>query len=247
MKAKAMLERMSLILMLLMSLTVKGYAEEETSDNSAQWNGTVACDLVSHYVWRGQDLGGVSIQPTLGVEWKGLSLSAWGSYGFDEDDTKEFDLTLGYSAGGFSVGVTDYWFSYSDPNIKNRYFQYQAHETAHVWEAQVGYDFGFLALNWYTNFGGADGVKENGDRAYSSYFNISCPFDWAGLSWTADAGIVPWETSFYAETDKFSVANVGIGATKTINCANKYSFGISSNVIWNPTTNYGYFVVGISL
>ncbi|MCQ2217322.1 MAG: hypothetical protein MJZ33_02410 [Paludibacteraceae bacterium] len=244
---KAMLKRTSLMVAMLMTLLVNGNATEEQTETSVKWNGTVAADLVSHYVWRGQDMAGVSLQPTLGVEYNGLSLTAWGSYSFDKDDNKEFDLTLSYAIGGLSFGVTDYWFSY--PSLPtNRYFQYQAHETAHVWEGQVGYDFGFLALNWYTNFGGADGVNEDGERAYSSYFNISCPFDWVGLSWTADAGIVPWKTSFYADADKdFSFTNVGIGATKTINCSNGYSFGVSSNIIWNPSTNYGFFVVGVSL
>ena len=46
-------------------------------------------DLVSGYVWRGQDLGNVSIQPELSVGYKGLSLSAWGSVGFSKNDTKE--------------------------------------------------------------------------------------------------------------------------------------------------------------
>lgn len=35
--------------------------------------------------------------------YKGFSLGAWGSVGFESTDTKEFDLTLGYSIGGFSV------------------------------------------------------------------------------------------------------------------------------------------------
>ena len=72
---------------------------------------SVGADLVSGYIWRGQDLGGVSIQPSLGIAYKGFSLGAWGSVGFESTDTKEFDLTLGYSTGGFSVSVTDYWFN----------------------------------------------------------------------------------------------------------------------------------------
>lgn len=32
---------------------------------------SVGADLVSGYIWRGQDLGGVSIQPTLSVSYKG--------------------------------------------------------------------------------------------------------------------------------------------------------------------------------
>ena len=56
---------------------------------------SVGADLVSGYIWRGQDLGGVSIQPTLSVSYKGFSLSAWGTTGIEKEDTKEIDLTLG--------------------------------------------------------------------------------------------------------------------------------------------------------
>ena len=100
---------------------------------------TISGDIVSSYIWRGQDLGSVAIQPTLGVGYKGLSLTAWGSYGLtNPDDVKEFDLTLGYTIGGFNIGVTDYWFNVGlDPDA--RYFKYNAHETNHVFEATVGY------------------------------------------------------------------------------------------------------------
>ena len=39
---------------------------------------SVGVDLVSGYVWRGQDLGGVSLQPAVSVAYKGFSLEAWG-------------------------------------------------------------------------------------------------------------------------------------------------------------------------
>ena len=122
---------------------------------------TVSADFVSQYVWRGQDCGSVAVQPTLGVGYKGLSLSAWGSYGLtNPDDTKEFDLTLAYETGGFNIGITDYWFTEGlDP--EGRYFKYDAHGTNHVFEATVGYDFGPLSLQWYTNFAGNDGVNKD--------------------------------------------------------------------------------------
>ena len=103
--------------------------------------------------------------------------------------------------------MTDYWFNTQVETgidddgetifATNKYFKYGAHSTAHVFEAQVGYDFGPLAVNWYTNFAGADGVKENGKRAYSSYLALSAPFKLGGLDWTVDLGMVPWETTFY--------------------------------------------------
>ena len=122
-------------------------------------------DIVSSYIWRGQDLGNVSLQPTLGVAYKGLSLTAWGSVGLTTPaDTKEFDLTLAYRLGGFNIGITDYWFNAGlDP--ENRYFKYDAHGTNHVYEANIGYDFGLASVQWYTNFSGNDGVNKDGDRA----------------------------------------------------------------------------------
>ena len=61
---------------------------------------TIGADVVNQYIWRGQELGSVSLQPTLGVAYKGFSLTAWGSVGLSEpSDTKEFDLTAAYSTG----------------------------------------------------------------------------------------------------------------------------------------------------
>ena len=86
-----------------MSLPVSSVAQDK-------FECSVGADLVSSYVWRGQDLGNFSIQPTVSLSCKGISLSAWGSAGFDPSDTREVDLTLGYSVSGFSISVTDYWF-----------------------------------------------------------------------------------------------------------------------------------------
>ena len=71
---------------------------------------TVSGDIVSSYVWRGQDLGSTAIQPSLGVGYKGLSLSAWGSYGLtNPEDAKEFDLTLAYSVGGSIYNYSEFY------------------------------------------------------------------------------------------------------------------------------------------
>ena len=149
---------------------------------------TIGADFVSQYIWRGLDCGNVSVQPTLGVAYKGFSLSAWGSVGFKSEDTKEFDLTASYTVGGFSVGITDYWFN----TPEERYFNYKAHETSHVFEGMVGYDFGLLSAAWYTNFAGNDGCNKSGKRAYSSYVEVNVPFKLATCEWTGTLGAVPY-------------------------------------------------------
>lgn len=204
----------------------------------------IRADFVSQYIWRGQDLGDFSVQPTLGVAWRGLSLTAWGSTGIaDSDDTKEFDLTLGYSIGGFSVSVTDYWFNTPNP----KYFAYKAHHTSHVFEAGAGYDFGPAALKWYTNFAGNDGVDKKGHRAYSSYVEASAPFSLGGLSWCATLGAVPYSTSFYADVDGFAVVNASISATYDIGITDRFSLPIFAAINTNPCTQKAAFVVGFTI
>ena len=157
----------------------------------------VGAELVSGYIWRGQDLGNISLQG---------------------------------------------------------YFHYKAHNTAHVFEANVGYDFGFLSVNWYTNFAGNDGVNRDGDRAYSSYLALAAPFHLGGIDWTAEVGAVPWATSFYNATDDdpagaggFEVANVSIGAAKSLRITDRYALPLFARVTWNPATEGAYFVFGLRL
>lgn len=226
-----------LVLMAIVATAMPATAQDKVE-------GTIAADVVNQYIWRGQDLGDVSLQPTLGIAYKGLSLTAWGSVGLsDPNDTKEFDLTAAWQVGGFHIGVTDYWFN--TPN--ERYFDYAAHSTSHVFEANVGYDFGPLALNWYTNFAGNDGVNNSGDRAYSSYLEAAVPFSLAGCQWTATVGAVPYATSLYAEANGFAVTNVSVKATKDIRVTDSFSIPVFAGIATNPSSEKAWLLFGFTL
>lgn len=208
---------------------------------------SVGMDLVSGYIWRGQDLGGVSIQPSAGVSYKGLSLSGWGSVGFTGSDTKEFDLTLGYTHGGFSVGVTDYWFNAG---------KYSDYKSSHTFEVALGYDFGFLAVNWFTNFAGNVGLNKDAKDVYASYVSLSAPFSLGGIDWTAEIGATPWANTFYntanvyddgyAGAKCFEVSSISLAASKEIKITDSFSLPLWAQAIWNPSTKMAYFVAGIS-
>ena len=207
---------------------------------------TISADVVNQYIWRGQDLGGVSLQPTLGVSYKGLSLTGWGSVGLaDSHDTKEFDLTLAYTVGGLNIGITDYWTNAGgDPEA--RYFKYDAHGTNHVFEANIGYDFGVASVQWFTNFAGNDGVNKDGKRAYSSYAEVAVPFKLATVDWSATAGVVPYATDFYGTTG-FAVTNLSLRATKDIKVTDSFSVPIFGQVVANPCSQKAYLVFGLTL
>ena len=233
---------MKKIIFLLLSAvcTTAAVAQDNEIENEKEKiSVTLSIDFVNQYIWRGQNLGNVSLQPTLGVAWKGLSLSAWGSVGFEKDDTKELDFTLSYSKKGFNVGVTDYWFS------EGSYFQYKAHKTTHIWEGFVGYDFGFLSATWYTNFAGNDGLNGSGNRAYSSYFELKAPFRLARLDWEGSVGIVPWRTTSYGTND-FACTNVSLRATKNFLIKQKYHLPVYAGLTSNPCSGKFYFIFGVA-
>ncbi len=227
--------------MIVMALMIATGIGANAQDNEVET--TVSADVVSSYVWRGMDCGSAAIQPTLGIAYKGLSLTAWGSYGLvDTNDAKEFDLTLAYTTGGFNIGITDYWFNTPEA----RYFLYDAHKTSHVFEANVGYDFGAASIQWFTNFAGNDGLNKDGKRAYSSYLELSAPFKLASADWSATIGAVPYATSSYG-TSGFAVTNVSLKASKDIKITDSFSIPVFAQVAANPASQKAYFVFGFTI
>ena len=232
----------AMVLMLAATATAQDEVEAELSTD-VEVETELSADVVNQYIWRGQDLGHVSIQPSLELGYKGLSLAAWGNVGLsDPNDTREIDLTASYSVSGFTSGVTDYWTDESD----GRYFLYDAHRTSHLFEANVGYDFGVVSVNWFTNFAGCDGEGKSGDRAYSSYLEVAAPFQLGGLDWTATLGLVPYATTTY-NTDGLAVVAAGVRASKEIPITEHFKLPLFAEIATNPHDQKAYFVFGLTL
>lgn len=205
----------------------------------------VGADVVSAYVWRGQDCGGFSIQPSATVTFTkpGISLNAWASAALFETsqvaNMTEFDLALSWSPiEALSVGLTDYYF-YGDHYLRAWNF---SGEASHNLEVNVSYDLGFMSLAWNTCLTGAD-YKKNGDRAYSSYFEVSAPFTLGGVDCSAAMGIVPWEDGFMTGgcNEGFNVTNIAFTASKDLK-----GLPLMGQIVYNPQLETTYFVVGLS-
>ena len=201
----------------------------------------LSVDFVSSYVWRGMRLGKAAVQPTLGLEWKGLEFSVWGNAGLVEH-MGELDLTLSYTIGGLTLSIVDYW----DDTSGMRYFYYKPKDTAHVFEGAVAYDFGPVAISWQTFFAGNDFQAVSGKRSFSSYFEVSAPFRLATLDWVAAAGVVPWASDYY-NTKGFGLTNLSLKATKDIPVTEKFSLPIFAQLIANTVSGNFYFVAGITI
>lgn len=215
---------------------------------------TVQGDLVSSYVWRGMYQTGASIQPTLGFSVKGFSLTAWGSTDFDGISAsdaaaaKEIDLTAAYSIGesGLTLSVADLWWAGQGAN---KYFNFKSHETAHHFEAGLGYTVQSekfpLSVAWYTMFAGQDknaDVKQN----YSSYVEFNYPFAVKNVDLNLTCGMVPYKAPIYG-CNGFAVTNVALKGTTGIKFSDMFTLPIFAQAVWNPRMEDAHLVFGITL
>lgn len=200
-------------------------------------------DLVSDYVWRGAyQNSGFSVQPTLALSYRNLSLSAWGSQSLTKSDgAQEFDLILNYSIGRFGITLLDYWWN----GIAAPYGDYK-HD--HHFEASLSYTISEripLTLSWSTMFAGGDD-NQSGNRAYSTYinasYNIQCSYE---VTLTPSIGFTPWKGMYNA--DGATVADIALKASKDIKITERLSIPLFVQAIVAPSSDKTYLLGGVSL
>ena len=191
---------LALTLIGVSAFSFKAFAEKSEAKESAFFY-EVGADVVSAYLWRGQHIGGLSIQPSITVGWKGLYLCAWGNIGTDnwkfEELNPELDITIGYDNYGFQLDLTHLYYFYGDRYFKglgdpnNWYIDSEGKvvPSGTTMELHAGIHLGELvekvplSIDWYTTVLGYDPVlnkngiietNENGNykRAYSTYIQL---------------------------------------------------------------------------
>jgi hypothetical protein len=209
---------------------------------------SVGADVVSKYVWRGVDQGwGASIQPSLGVSYKGFSLGAWSSVSVADPGFSEFDLSLGYSVGGFSIGVTDYYWNGSAGSFFNYYLD------NHLFEGNLSFTFGEkfpLTLSWNTFFAGNIDKDDEDKQMYSTYIEAAYDFTLGGLDFTASIGASPWDSPAWlnptiGETG-FRISSLSLAGTKKLDITPSFSVPVFVQCIFSPATDASHLVIGFS-
>lgn len=203
---------------------------------------SVSADVVSHYLYRGTVLGGISLQPCVEVSAYGLTAGAWGNVGpgpYMDYDKKtwnkplefnpELDVYLSYTTPGDWVTVSVTQFFYFDESGFFNYRNDTANKTQTELHAQVklapSYDIYF---NWNTQVGGGDAYEGDDGNIYkywSSYAaftgSFELPYD---LTLNAELGFSPYMSSYtytnYNEETgtwtraKFAVNNISAAVQK---------------------------------
>jgi hypothetical protein len=199
----------------------------------------VNVDLMSRYIWRGQEYGQApSIQPGLSATWKDFTLGTWGAYKLTGAGMQETDFYLSKTLGPLSFTVWDYW-SFCDTTSSD-FFNYKRNNTAHLLEAQVmlsgGEKIPFNIMGSYF-FYGADSTK-------SIYFELQYLYSSGSADMILFAGFQP-KGSYYAP--KAGFVNIGCTVIKIIPITDRWSMPLNLSFVVNPSCKHVYLVAGITL
>lgn len=226
---------------------------EKANDNSSNFYYEAGAEVVSSYLWRGFNLGGLSIQPSVTIGWNGIYVCGWANIGADnwtfENLNPELDITIGYDNYGVQLDLTHLYYFYGDPFFpKGGFKAIPEEESSSSMEVHIGFHLGDiiesvpLSIDWYTTIYGADSyINEQGEwqRAWSSYLEVGYDFNLPlGLVLGARLGIVPWRSSYtdYEEvwTNARTVAinNVNLRLEREFELKSLY-FGVWGECMFN--------------
>ncbi len=228
---------------------------QEATDVLPKYSFFINADFVSRYVWRGQQLGTMSVQPILEFSAGNFTVGSFGSASFAGDTPfQEADLYASYQLHPtIKLTVTDYFLTRDFAN--NNYFEYRPDSTGHIVEPTLTFDASSLGvpieLLVAANIYGADARKTNGDMNYSTYAELTYKKQigatdfstFLGFSITTPGNNLP---SFYGNT-KPAVVNFGLKAEKTIPITSKFSLPVSAALITNPDAGNIWLVFTASL
>ncbi len=222
------------------ALPCRAYAEP-AGDKELGLSFEVGADIVSSYIWRGQNLGGLSIQPSVTLGWQGLYLSGWWNVGADnwafENLNPEMDLTLGFDRWGVQVDLTHYYYFGGEKFLLgNCDMTLDDNASRSTMELHAGFHLGDvvekvpLSIDWYTTVLGGDGyIDENEElkRAYSTYIQVGYDFVLPlGTVIGAKVGLTPWRGAYsgYEEVWK----NAGTVALTNLNIRVEHEFEVGA-------------------
>lgn len=216
------------------------------AQESGDWSMTVGADAVSHYLWRGMNLAGPSIQPSAYFDYEkgdwAVSLGVWGTKSFLKNDYNELDLSVEASWRNLTVSLTDYG--------EGEYFG--------PWQDGHFLDFGLsytlsenipVTFSWYsivnqTFEGSMDGGGFDWALAFPSYFEVAYDFSLSVVDFSVAAGLLPYGSIYY-ENDDFGICNLNLTAGHEFEFDHGGTLPVAAQVMYNPM--WGDFFWGVSV
>ncbi len=237
----------NLLILSCLLLSFAGFSQDLEIENTKTSNWDLGASFQSRYIWRGINLGGnsASIQPSISYSTGIFTIGAWGAYSVGSNQLgQEADLYITISPLDFlSFTVTDYFFP-NDRLTDNEYF-HQGH-VLEIMASFSGFEKFPLGISVATNIVGAD-KTEDGDQAFSTYVEASCPINAGFVDLRLFAGAVFGDKGGYYQTDGSGFINLGLGVSKSIQITEKWSLPVDAALIFNPDSENIFITFGFTI
>lgn len=179
--------------------------------------------IVANYIWRGQYVGGLSLQASARVNYEGLFADMWWNVGATDwvfsGFNPEVDIAIGFDRWGLQL----YWLHmhYFDGTPFFRYTNAAPGQPGNTSELRARYTLSSkipLSILWCTRLAGRDGyIDAKGvlQRAWSSYLEIKYTFALPyQMGLTTAVGMTPWRSLYTGFEGDFAIVNIDVALSK---------------------------------
>lgn len=202
-------------------------------------------NLSSAYIWRGEQVCNVHVNPSVAVNFAGFRLENYNYLSLD-GGYKEIDWDLSYTLGDFSLHVADYYSCSPASGAAEDFFSWKKGATGHVDELALVYSSSVIPLDvkWFTFFWGSwlpDADGRPGDNSFSSFLELGTHVQ-TGERGTASAtlGISVLKGMYTQYKESFMPVHAALAYTYVIPLSDSLSVPLQATVVWNPYTRACY-------
>ena len=208
-----------------------------TGKGGASIEGTVT--LSSAYLWRGEKVCGLEINPQLAFKYKGFQLQAYAYIPFD-NNYKELDIEASYKIGDFSLHLADYFIRCEHYTTTENYFDWSKTTGTHLVEAVLCYVPEKLPFSakWFTFLYGdylpGDNGEERGRNSFSSYLELEAHHNFKDIcTGSVIMGSSIFKGPYTAHTKNFAIINCELKIAREFTFEN-ISIPVSVSFVVNP-------------
>ena len=219
-----------------------------TAPDKNNWGGKLikspfglGLDIQTKYIWRGMEMmtedAAPVLFPSINYSYKGLYVYVMGGYAIN-GKYAEVDAGISYSYRGFTLGVSDYYY----PTVSGKKDKYMGggKHTGHWLEGYLTYAPEKIPL-WATIsnfFYGNDKYLDAAGKekqAYSTYLEVGTYYDFLHHNRISLAVGAALDKSCYNNYEHdFSVCNLDLKYTYTVDFNGKWSLPLNVEYIYNP-------------
>lgn len=229
------MKHLTFIILLIMPLNA---FTQINTDKKTHSNLHIGIDLQTKYIWRGMEMmteeSTPVIFPQINYQNNGFYAYIMGGYSLN-GKYSEVDLGISYTCKWFTIVLNDYYYP-TTTTADDQYLKFGKDNTGHWLEGGITVAPeklpAYLTISNF--FYGAD-KKANGKQAYSTYIELGTYYDFIDNNRLAlTVGAACNKSCYNGYEHNFSICNVELKYTHTVELKNGWSFPLNVAYIINP-------------